>query len=144
MKNNKIELIYIKESDIPLTKTRQDLIRKFLRGVSYTSYTNPECTNIQCENGKYRSLTELHSIVLSRFPSTTFEAIVRIVFDMIEKETTVILVFCTTVQKVVVMYKDNKSASWISNHSKKYYYDNVGVDGYSLRMIEEIKDSFVL
>lgn len=136
-----MELIYIKESDIPLGKTRQDLIRKFLRGVSYTSYSNPECTIIQCENGKYRSLTELHAIVCARFPKTSFEAIIRIIFEMIEKENSIVLVFCTTVQKVVVKYEPNKTARWISAYSEKNFSDTIGVDGYSLNSIKKIKDN---
>lgn len=136
-----MELIYIKESDIPLGKTRQDLIRKFLRGVSYTSYSNPECTEVQCNNGKYRSLTELHAIVCSRFPKTSFEAIIRIVFEMIEKENSIVLVYCTTVNKVVVKYEPNKAARWISVYSEKNYSDNIGVDGYSLNSIKKIKDN---
>jgi len=136
-----MELIYIKESDIPLGKTRQDLIRKFLRGVSYTSYSNPECTIVQCENGKYRSLTELHAIVCARFPKTSFEAIIRIVFEMIERENSIVLVYCTTVNKVVVKYEPNKAARWISAYSEKNYSDNIGVDGYSLNSIKKIKDN---
>lgn len=136
-----MELIYIKESDIPVTKTRQDLIRKFLRGVSYTSYSNPECTIIQCENGKYRSLTELHAIVCARFPKTSFEAIIRIVFEMIERENSIVLVYCTTVNKVVVKYEPNKAARWISTYSEKHYSNTIGIDGYSLNSIKKIKDN---
>lgn len=136
-----MELIYIKESDIPLGKTRQDFIRKFLRGVSYTSYSNPECTIIQCENGKYRSLTELHAIVCARFPKTSFEAIIRIVFEMIEKENSIVLVYCTTVNKVVVKYEPNKAARWISVYSEKNYSNTIGIDGYSLNSIKKIKDN---
>lgn len=136
-----MELIYIKESDIPVTRTRQDLIRKFLRGVSYTSYSNPECTIVQCENGKYRSLTELHAIVCARFPKTSFEAIIRIVFEMIEKENSIVLVYCTTVNKVVVKYEPNKAARWISVYSEKNYSNTIGIDGYSLNSIKKIKDN---
>ena len=136
-----MKLIYIKESDIPLGKTRQDLIRKFLRGVSYTSYNDKECTDVQCEKGKYRSLTELHAIVCSRFPKTSFEAVVRIVIDILEKEQKVVLVFCSTVKKVVIRYKENKTVQWISDYSKSNYYNEVGVDGWSLKMIEELKQN---
>ena len=38
------EVIYISLNDIPEVLTRKQFIRYFLRGQSYISYTNKDCT----------------------------------------------------------------------------------------------------
>ena len=133
--------IYIKESDIPKTGTRKDLIRKFLRGVVYPSYLDTECTQVQCQGSKFRSITELHEIVKSRFPVTSLKAIIKIIYQIIAEDQSVILVYCTQVNKVVLKYQPNKSAEWISNYSRKNYFTTKGEDGYSLEDFEEIKET---
>lgn len=133
--------IYIKESDIPKTKTRTDLVRKFLRGVKYNSYFDELCTKLQCEGGRYRSISELHEIVKSRFPNTSLNAMIRIIYQLIEKDKHVVLVYCTTVRKVVVKYEPNSASNWISDYSRKKYLTIVGDDGYSLKDYEDIKNN---
>lgn len=141
-----MESIYVKESDVPLTKTRKNLIRHFLRGKSIPSYSNKECTILQCD-GKgndtgvhaYRSITDLHAIVCGRFPKTSIKAVVRIIYELIEEDKAVCLVWCKMINKVVVKYIPNKSGKWITDISRNNYYDEKGVDGYSLRDYEEIK-----
>ena len=44
-------MIYVKESDVPKTKTRKNFIKKFLTGKKIPSYQDPQFTIIQC-NGK--------------------------------------------------------------------------------------------
>lgn len=133
--------IYIKESDIPKTGTRKDLIRKFLRGVVYSSYNDEDCTQLQCKGSKFRSITELHEIVKSRFPVTSLKAIIKIIYQIIAEDQSVILVYCTQVNKVVVKYQPNKSAEWITSYSRKNYFTQKGEDGYSLEDFEEIKET---
>lgn len=133
--------IYIKESDIPLTRTRKDLIKKFLHAKAYTSYKDKECTILQCENSRYRSITELNDICRSRFPITSLKGVIKIIEDLINNDSSIILVYCPTVQKVVVKYDDSKTGKWISDFSKKNYYETKGVDGYSLKDFEDIKNS---
>jgi hypothetical protein len=125
-------MIYVKELDVPKTRTRTQLIRFFLRGVSYKSYHDKECTKLQCDSGKFRSITELHSIVLSRFENTSLKAVVKIIHTIMKESSFVILVYCTEVNKVVVKYALNKSAQWISDYSIKHFYTKKGVDNYSL------------
>lgn len=134
-------MIYIKESDIPKTGTRKDLVRKFLRGISYVSYSDKGFNEVQCSNGKFRSVTELHEIVKSRFKATSFNSLIKIIYQLIESDKSVILVYCTQVNKVVIKYQPNKASEWMSNYSRKNYYKTKGVDGYSLEDFEEIKET---
>lgn len=142
-------ILYVKEEDVFITKKRKDFIRQFLRGKKIKSYNNPECTEIQCD-GKgvdqsksvaYRSITELHQLVKSRFPITSFNAVVKIIYEIIAEEESVILVWCNHIEKVVVKYEKNSSAKWISDYSKKNHYTKKGVDGYSLEDYDKIKEN---
>jgi hypothetical protein len=140
--------IYVKISDVPKTKTRKDLIRKFLRGKSIPTYENEQCTKLQCDGkgedtkvNAFRSITDLHAIVQSRFPVTSLKAVVKIIYEIIGEESSVVLVFCNMIQKVVVKYQPNSGAKWMSEHSRKHFFTTKGVDGYSLEDFEGIKDS---
>lgn len=130
--------IYIKTEDIPITKTRHALIKYFLNGESYISYKDKECTIIQCENGKFRSITEIHDIVCSRFPKTTLSAILKIITMLIDNGATCSLVYCTQINKVVVKYMDESTYQYITKYSVKHYYETTGIDGYSLKDYEQI------
>ena len=144
-----MDIIYIKESDVPLTRTRKDFVRKFLRGNFIPSYSDPDCKNLQCggknkdnpKHNAFRSITELHAIVCSRFPVTSLKAIVKIIYEIIAEENAVILVWCNQIEKVVVKYVPNKTAKWISDYSLQNNLNNKGVDGYSLKDFEDIKNS---
>lgn len=133
------QIIYVKESDVPLTRNRKQLLRYFLRGKSIPTYDDPECTKLQCDGkgqdtkvNAYRSVTDLHSIVLSRFPKTSINTILKIISEFITEDSAVVLVWCNMIQKVVVKYYNNPNAEYISNYSKKHYYNTKGIDGYSL------------
>ncbi len=140
-------MIYVKEIDIPKTKTRKNFIKKFLTGKKVISYENPEFTKIQCNgkgeniDGASRSITELWELTKSRFPATSMKAMVKILFELIKEDKSVILVWCDKIQKVVVKYVPNTSAKWISNYSIKNHYTKKGIDGYSLADYNEIKDN---
>ena len=140
------KIIYLKESDVPLTKTRTQLIRHFLRGKSIPTYDNIECTKLQCDGkgldtkvNAFRSITDIHMIVVSRFPRTSLEAVIRIIDDFIKKDQAVVLVWCKMINKVVVKYYNNASGAYMSKYSKEGYYDVKGTDGYSLRDFDEIR-----
>lgn len=143
-KNEKV--IYVKESDVPLTKTRKQFIRYFLRGKSIPTYEDKECTKIQCD-GKgedthataFRSITDLHMIVKSRFPKTSLEGVVKIIYEFINEDKAVVLVWCNMIKKVVVKYYNNPNGSYITKYSRENYTDTKGVDGYSLRDFDNIR-----
>jgi len=130
-------VLYVKPSDIETTSTRKDLIRKFFRG-KYRTYNDEQCTQLQCESGRFRSVTELYQIVLSRFPKTTFNAILRIIRDLIKEDANIAMIYCTQVNKVVLKYFDSATRTYMSNYSRSNYYDKKGEDDYSLSDYEQI------
>jgi hypothetical protein len=138
-------MIYVKESDVPKTRTRKSFIKKFLIGKKIPSYENSEFTVIQCNgkgenvDGASRSITELWELIKSRFPATSMKAMIKILFEIIQEDQSVVLVWCEKIQKVVVKYVPNTSAQWITNYSVKHHYTKKGVDGYSLADYDEIK-----
>ncbi len=138
MNQNNQEVIYVSLNDVPLTNNRKQFVRYFLRGKAYITYSNTACTEIQCKSTANRSITDLHKIIMSRFPKTTFEAVVKIVKQFMEEDKSVILVWCTQINKPVIKFVNNKAAHWISNHSKSNHYTEKGVDGYSLADYEEM------
>lgn len=142
-------IIYLKESDVPLTHNRKQLVRYFLRGKSIPTYENKECTKLQCDgkgndNGSmaYRSVTDLLAIVRSRFPKTSLEGLLKIIHSFIHEDKAVVMVWCNMINKVTLKYYNNPSADYITKISRREYYDNKGVDGYSLRDYEEIMKQF--
>jgi hypothetical protein len=137
-KQEQEKVIFIKESDVPLTNTRKQLVRYFLRGKAYTSYADKECISVQCKCTANRSITDLHSIIISRFPKTSLEAVVRIVREFMNEDKSIILVWCTQINKVVIRCINNPTSEWISKTSRNNYYTSKGVDGYSLKDFENI------
>jgi hypothetical protein len=137
-KNLKIEKIYVKTKDIPVTKTRRELIDYFLQGNAFTTYSDKDCTELQCERGKYRSVSELYQIILARFPKTSFKATLGIIGSILRQRKNIVLVYCTQVNKVVVKYACNSSLKYVSNYSRDNHLNTKGVDGYSLKDYLEI------
>ncbi len=138
-----MDQLFVKQSDVPATNTRKDFVRRFLRG-KFESYSDENYNNLQCEKGRYRSITEVHQIVVSRFPRTSFEAILRIVRDLINEENPISMIWCTQVNKVVLRYYDRATRTYMTNHSRERYFNSKGVDGYSLadyeKMINELPE----
>jgi hypothetical protein len=128
--------IFVKTSEVPETKTRKAFIREFLKNKAYTSYSNLSCTSVQCRPGANRSVTEIHQLTLSRFPKTSFEAVLRIIKELIDEDASIRFTYCTTIKKVVIMYAKPKegysSPHAASNRELK------GVDGYSIKDYEEV------
>ena len=137
-----MDKIYIKESDIPLTKTREGFIKKLIMQQGVITYSDPECTIVQCDRkSAYRSISELHAIVQTRFKLTSLTALIKIIKKIINNEKCISLVWCTQIEKVVVKYMRNTSAEYITTFSRDRYYDSVGIDGYSLKNYEDIYKS---
>lgn len=133
-------MIFVKETDIPKTKTRKAFLKRFLVEGGYKTYT--ATGEIQCENPKaYRSVTELHAMVCTRFKNTSLKAIVRIIDEIIQEEKNIVLVWCTQVNKVVIKRVKNTPQEYITDYSKRNYFNSKGVDGYSLKDYEDIRNS---
>ena len=134
------QIIYVKESDVAITRNRTQLIRYFLRGKSIPTYSDLECTKLQCDGkgndsgvNAFRSITDIHMIVQSRFPKTSLEYVTKIIYDFVKKDKSVVLVWCNMINKVVVKYYDNLNGAYISKYSRNNYLNTKGVDGYSLK-----------
>lgn len=134
--------IYIKESDIPLTRTRKAFIKSLIMQRGVITYEDPGCKIVQCENkNAYRSISELHIIVKTRFKITSLTSLIKIIKAIITEEKCISLVWCTQIKKVVVKYMPNIDAAYITPYSMDRYYKEVGVDGYSLEDYKLIFDS---
>ena len=129
----KLNLIYVKTEDIPVTKTRKGFIKRLLTSGGVLTYTDEACTNVQCaKKGAYRSISELHLIVRSRFKFTSLEALLKILKEIINEDHCVAIIWCTQINKVVVKYQENTPKEYITHYSKSNYYKSKGVDGWSL------------
>lgn len=134
-----MEQIFVKESDIPVTRLRKQLIKALIMQQGVITYKDKECKVIQCDKKTaYRSITELHIITRSRFKFTSLQAVVKIIKEIIEEEKCIALVWCTQINKVVVKYLKNTPAEYITKFSKTHYYKSKGVDGYSLKDYEDM------
>lgn len=128
--------IFVKTTDVPLTKTRQQFIRAFLANKAMITYHNLSCTEQQCKAGANRSISEIHRITLSRFPKTSFDAIIRIVKDLIDHDALFRMTYCTTINKVVLMYVSQARREYASPNAEQNYLNTVGQDGYSIKMFK--------
>lgn len=134
-----MNLIYVKESDIPIFKTRKRFLKELLTSKGVVTYSNKECTIIQCDKKTaYRSISELHLITKTRFKFTSLEALLKILKEIINEEKCISLVWCTQINKVVVKYMKGVPEVYITTYSRDKYYTSKGVDGYSLQDYEKI------
>jgi hypothetical protein len=135
----KTNLIYVRLGDIPATKTRKGFIKKLLTSKGVLTYLDEDCSKLQCaKKGAFRSVSELHLIVRSRFKFTSLEALLKILKEIIDEEKCVALIWCTQIHKVVVKYQENTPKEYITQYSKSNHYESKGVDGWSLKDYEEI------
>jgi len=134
-----MNLIYVRLTDIPTTKTRKGLIKKILTSKGVITYSDVECTQVQCaKKDAFRSVSDLHMIVKSRFKYTSLNALMKIIKEVIDEEKCVALIWCTQVNKVVLKYQPNTPKSYVTTYSKSNYYKTKGVDGMSLLDYETI------
>lgn len=134
-----MNLIYVKESDIPIFKTRKAFLKNILKSKGVITYSNKDCTVIQCnKKSAYRSISELHLITKARYKFTSLEALLKILKEIINEEKCISLVWCTEINKVVVKYMKGVPGTYITTYSRDRYYTSKGVDGYSLQDYEKI------
>lgn len=133
------ELIYCKEEDVPLTKTRKAFIKRLLQDAPETY---DSVGDVQCASGKRRSISDLHLITKSRFKRTSLNAIMRILGELHNEDNNFQLVWCSMVEKPVIRITHaDKGLSFITAYSVKYNHETEGVDGYSLKMLDSMRES---
>lgn len=125
--------------------TRKALLKYLFVKKNVITYIDADLKKIDVEKGAsnqngqiFRSITDLHKIVRSQFPKTKFESTVRIISELIESDRNIALIWCNHISKVVVKYTIPQENSYLTNYSKKNYYQNKGIDGYSLKDYIEI------
>lgn len=130
------ELLFIRNSKE--FRTRKALVKEFLNNPENTYY-DQECTKLQCSSEKFRSLSDIHMIVKSKFKVTSLESTIKIIYNLIDSDSVpVSMVWCTMVNKVVLKYLPNDARKMVTDYSRKNYYKSEGVDGLSLEKIENI------
>ena len=117
-------MIYIKETKGSFN--RKSLIRLFVTEKPAT-YSNAECTNVQCPQGRFRSVTELLEIVQTYYPKTTL-----VIRDLVNSGENIALIWCTQVNKVVLKYVSAQQRAFVTQYSLERYANSKGVDGYSI------------
>lgn len=130
--------LYINQKDLPKTVTRKEMIKLFLSGKSYVTYSDSNREVIQCDTGRYRSVTDLHRIVKSEFPLTSLNAIIRIIKELIDEDACVSMVYCQQINKVVLKYYNKATQNYMTKYSVKNFFERKGEDGYSLKDFSEI------
>jgi len=137
-----MNLIYVKETDVPVYKTRKPFIRSILRAKGVITYSNKDCTIIQCDRkSAYRSISELHLMVKARYKFTSLQAVLKILKEVVDEDKCISIVWCTQINKVVVKYMEGVPGKYITTYSKDRYYRSKGVDGYSLEDYEKIMNT---
>ena len=136
--------IKCKLEDIPATHTRKAFIREFMMLAPATYYNN---NSLQEPEGKDRSFSDLWSLVKSRFPKTSFNALVRIIAEL-NQEKLCDVVWCAQNNKFMVRNQKTLTRKkislnplpFITSHSKKYFENKEGVDGVSYKELMKIKE----
>lgn len=105
----------------------------------YIALGNPETyyrsnDEIQCLEGKHRSLEDLFNLVRTEYKSISFEKFIKILYDIISDKRFVIL-FCPDIRKVV-LYKGREypESIFIS-----MWWGTFGVNNYKYNILELIK-----
>jgi hypothetical protein len=134
-----MNLIYVKETDIPIYKTRKKFLKVLLKSKGVITYSDKECKIIQCDRKTaFRSISELHLIIKTRFKFTSLEALLKILKEIVDEDKCISIIWCTQINKVVVKYVTGVPGKYITTYSKDRYYTVKGVDGYSLADYEKI------
>lgn len=137
-----MNLIYVKLTDIPVYKTRKRFLKELLTKKGVMTYWDPECTEPQCEKkSAYRSISELHQIIKTRYRLTSLKALLKILKEVIDENKCISIIWCTQIKKVVVRYMTATPGKYITDPSRNNYYTSKGVDGYSLSDYEKIMNS---
>lgn len=134
-----MSLIYVKESDIPVFKIRKRFLIELLKSKGVITYADKDCTIVQCDKkSAYRSISELHLIIKTRYKFTSLQSLLKILKEIINEEKCISLVWCTQINKVVIKYMKGVPGTYITTYSRDKYYTSKGVDGYSLQDYEKI------
>lgn len=139
-----VKVLYLKNNILNNITTRKQFLKTFIKEGGFDTFLDKECKKIQCKkvsiggNNSYRSVTDLHMILKSRYPLTTLKGTVNLLKSIIKEDQNIGMVWCTQINKCVMKYIKNSSKEYITSYSRKNYYTEKGEDGYSLQDFENM------
>ena len=141
--------IYVKFAEESKPKTVREFLHKFfssykdqyLRNVK--TYSNKECTILQCNINKYRSFDDIFELVKTYYPTVSIGTIFRILLTLKPKHDDIVynlfMMSCSDIKKINCLYvkfKGDKvknysdiihNTSYDSNYTYKELFDMIGV-----------------
>jgi len=111
------------------------------------SYLDKACTRTQCNSGRKRSLSDLYTIINSQTKfNISYLHLLVMIYDIMKQtrlDRNYQFLWCTQVKKPVLSNnKSNPKLTMVTAPSKRNYLDSVGVDGISLKFIEQTIENF--
>ena len=141
--------IYVKFAEESKPKTVREFLNKFfssykeqyLRNVK--TYSNKECTILQCDSDKYRSFDDIFELVKTYYPTVSIGTIFKILLTLKPKHNDIVynlfMMSCSDIKKINCLYvkfqgdkvKNYKeiiqNTSYDSNYTYKELFDMIGV-----------------
>lgn len=118
-------------------RTRKELL-KYVLCERPATYSDSENTTLICGANCNRSITDLQEICNGYFKITSLKAVVRIIKELMDSGLNASFIYCTTVNKVVILNDSTYRENYITRFSRRNHYYDKGVDGYSLEDFENI------
>lgn len=141
--------IYVKFAEENKPKTVREFLHKFfssykeqyLRNVK--TYSNKECTILQCDSDKYRSFDDIFELVKTYYPTVSIGTIFKILLTLKPKHNDIVynlfMMNCSGIKKINCLYvkfKGDKvenykeiisNNTYDSNYTYKELFDMIGV-----------------
>ena len=141
--------IYVKFAEESKPKTVREFLHKFfsshresyLRNIE--TYSDKECTILQCKANKYRSFDDIFELVKTYYPTVNVGTIFRILLTLKPKHNDIVynlfMMSCDGIKKINCLYvkfKGDKvknyneiihNTSYDSNYTYKELFDMIGV-----------------
>ena len=141
--------IYVKFAEENKPKTVREFLHKFfssykeqyLRNVK--TYSDKECTILQCNSDKYRSFDDIFELVKTYYPTVSIGTIFKILLTLKPKHNDIVynlfMMSCSGIKKINCLYvkfKGSKvthysdiinNASYDSNYTYKELFNMIGV-----------------
>jgi hypothetical protein len=94
---------------------------------SVETYSNKECTVIQCKKGKYRSIDEILEILQTYYPSLSIKKLIKSLYDTKimrnedNKEYTFHSIYCSQIVKTTTLFTSFSSNGSSENKGNSLY-----------------------
>tara|TARA_R110000772_G_scaffold54130_1_gene123549 strand:- start:64781 stop:65215 length:435 start_codon:yes stop_codon:yes gene_type:complete len=136
-------IIYAKVEDLPETRTRKAFLKNFLKALPATYH---KAGRTECNANCNRSITDLISLVRSRFLKTSKERVIEILAEL-HNEGRCYIIWCRQVERFVVKGGLNENSignsKFVSNYSVQYFGNKLGNDGLGYEELMEIRDNHI-